>query len=144
MMAGKRVGLSKKTRFEVFKRDGFRCMYCGAHPPKVLLHVDHITAVAAGGKNDMDNLITSCEPCNLGKGARSLEVVPLSLADKAAMVAESEAQLRGYHEIMQAREDRLYDEIWRIVGSRVANNRSSAITVAPVSRLNRVDLPALV
>jgi 5-methylcytosine-specific restriction endonuclease McrA len=25
----KRVGLSKKTRFEVFKRDGFKCMYRG-------------------------------------------------------------------------------------------------------------------
>jgi 5-methylcytosine-specific restriction endonuclease McrA len=29
-MAAKRAGLSKKTRFEVFKRDGFRCQYCGA------------------------------------------------------------------------------------------------------------------
>ena len=27
--------LSKKARFEIFKRDGFVCQYCGAHPPKV-------------------------------------------------------------------------------------------------------------
>ena len=32
----------------------------------------------------------------------------------------------------------------RTVGSRVANSRSSASTPAPVSRLNSVDLPALV
>ena len=34
--------------------------------------------------------------------------------------------------------------IWRSVGSSVANSRSSAITSAPVMRLNSVDLPALV
>ena len=32
----------------------------------------------------------------------------------------------------------------RMVGSRVANSRSSAMTLARVSRLNSVDLPALV
>lgn len=110
-----RAPMSKKTRFEVFKRDGFVCMYCGAHPPKVLLHVDHIVAVANGGGDDMDNLVTSCEACNLGKGARDLSVVPQSLADKAAALAEREEQLRGYHEIMQAREARLEDETWMIV-----------------------------
>ena len=37
-----------------------------------------------------------------------------------------------------------FGRIARMVGSSVANSRSSAITSAPVSRLNRVDLPALV
>src|ERR1043166_5770992 len=92
----KRKALSKKTRFDTFKRDGFRCQYCGAHPPGVLLHVDHVVAVAGGGTNDIDNLVTACEPCNLGKGARSLQVVPQSLAEKAAAVAEREEQLLGY------------------------------------------------
>jgi len=68
----KRAGLGKKIRFEVFKRDSFACQYCGANAPDVLLHVDHIIAVANGGKNEITNLITSCFACNSGKGARAL------------------------------------------------------------------------
>lgn len=111
-----RIALSKKTRFEIFKRDGFTCQYCGAHPPSVILHVDHIVAVAAGGSNRKDNLVTACEACNQGKGARDLRVAPEALADKAERIRESEAQLKGYQKIMQARADRLEMECWRVVG----------------------------
>lgn len=68
----KRVPLSQKTRFEVFKRDSFKCQYCGKSAPDVVLHVDHIKPVAKGGTNDIFNLITSCAGCNSGKGARQL------------------------------------------------------------------------
>jgi hypothetical protein len=111
----KRQGISKKTRFDVFKRDGFKCQYCGAHPPQVLLHVDHILAVANGGKNNFDNFVTACEPCNLGKGARELTCVPQSLSDKAKQVAEREEQLRGYSEILEFKRQRLDDETWRVL-----------------------------
>lgn len=116
-MAGtssKRVGLSKKTRFDVFKRDGFKCMYCGAHPPSVLLHVDHVVPVAAGGKNDLDNLITACEPCNLGKGARDLNNVPQAWSDRAAEIQERERQIAGYEAAMSARRERLEEQAWLI------------------------------
>lgn len=69
---GERKPISKKIRFEVFKRDKFTCQYCGRTIPDVTLHVDHIKPVAKGGKNDIMNLITSCSDCNLGKGAREL------------------------------------------------------------------------
>ena len=72
VVATKRTGLSKKLRLEVFKRDGFRCQYCGASAPEVILVVDHIHPVAKGGKNGILNLITACEPCNAGKRAREL------------------------------------------------------------------------
>jgi hypothetical protein len=111
----KRKAMSKKTRFEVFKRDGFKCQYCGAQPPSVLLEVDHIVAVAAGGGNDIDNLVTSCEPCNRGKGARALSVAPESLETKAASVREREEQLRGFHDVMEARRLRLESETWRVL-----------------------------
>lgn len=62
-----RKGLSKKMRFEVFKRDQFTCQYCGKKAPDVILHVDHIHPVSKGGTNDLLNLITSCQDCNLGK-----------------------------------------------------------------------------
>ena len=70
--APKRKPLSKKTRFEVFKRDSFTCQYCGAQAPDAVLHLDHINPVAGGGDNDMMNLITACTACNMGKGARTL------------------------------------------------------------------------
>lgn len=110
----KRKAISKKTRFDVFKRDGFVCQYCGSHPPDVVLHVDHIQAVADGGQNDVDNLITACEACNLGKGARALTVVPESLKEKAERIAESEAQILGYRAVIAAKRERLDDEAFDI------------------------------
>jgi hypothetical protein len=71
-MSTKRKDISKKLRFEVFKRDSFTCQYCGRKSPDVVLHVDHITPVSKGGKNTLMNLVTSCYECNLGKGAEPL------------------------------------------------------------------------
>ena len=72
-MGNKRQPLSKKIRFEVFKRDKFTCQYCGSSAPDVILEVDHIKPVAEGGKNELFNLITSCRDCNRGKGKRKLD-----------------------------------------------------------------------
>lgn len=63
----KRESLSKKIRFEVFKRDKFTCVYCGRKAPDVILEVDHIEPVAKGGDNSITNLVTSCIDCNRGK-----------------------------------------------------------------------------
>ena len=38
--------------------------------PGVVLHVDHVVPVAAGGTTSEDNLLAACEECNLGKGTR--------------------------------------------------------------------------
>lgn len=68
----KRKTISKKLRFEVFKRDSFTCQYCGKSAPNVILEVDHINPVSKGGTNDLLNLITSCRDCNRGKSNREL------------------------------------------------------------------------
>lgn len=60
-----------KLRIKIFDRDGFICRYCGRGPMKddgVVLHVDHKIPKKHGGSDLLDNLITSCEQCNLGKG----------------------------------------------------------------------------
>lgn len=63
----KRKSISARNRFEVFKRDSFKCQYCGKSSPDVILHVDHIEPASKGGDNSVMNLITSCQCCNLGK-----------------------------------------------------------------------------
>lgn len=112
----RRKSLSKKTRFEVFKRDGFACQYCGAHPPSVVLHADHIAPVVDGGGNDIDNLVTSCEPCNLGKGRNSLNAIPQSLYEKSAEVREREEQIKGYEFVMAQKRARIDGNAWKIMG----------------------------
>lgn len=67
-----RKPLSKKIRFEVFKRDKFTCQYCGRMAPDVVLEIDHIKPVAKGGKNEILNLVTSCYECNRGKRDKEL------------------------------------------------------------------------
>lgn len=60
-----------KLRFAVLERDGFRCQYCGAAPSKdssTILHIDHLKPASKGGEDVIENLITSCSVCNLGKG----------------------------------------------------------------------------
>lgn len=69
----KRKSMSKSLRFEIFKRDGFRCLYCGVTPTQAKLRVDHVNPVAKGGTDAPENLITSCFDCNAGKAARPLE-----------------------------------------------------------------------
>lgn len=66
---------SLRTEFSIFERDNFTCIYCGKSSieDSVKLHVEHITAVSEFGETSIDNLITSCESCNVSKGS-----IPLS------------------------------------------------------------------
>jgi len=67
-------GTSIKIRFDVLKRDGYRCRACGRSPANhkgLELHVDHIKPVSQGGETKMSNLQTLCRECNVGKGIRS-------------------------------------------------------------------------
>jgi 5-methylcytosine-specific restriction endonuclease McrA len=58
-----------KLRFEVFKRDNFTCQYCGRNvkDDHIKIHCDHIHPKSKNGLWSIDNLITSCKECNLGK-----------------------------------------------------------------------------
>lgn len=96
----KRKSLSKKVRFEVFKRDQFTCQYCGSTPPKAILEVDHINPVFNGGSNDFDNLITACFDCNRGKGKNKLSEITPSLEEKSKVIAEKQAQLKEYEKLL--------------------------------------------
>lgn len=59
-----------ELRLQIFQRDNYTCAYCGKADLENP-HCDHILPVSRGGINDPDNLTTSCETCNLSKGART-------------------------------------------------------------------------
>lgn len=66
-----RALMTDSLRYDVLKRDKFRCTICGATAQDgVKLHVDHIFPVSRGGKTELDNLRTLCERCNRGKSAK--------------------------------------------------------------------------
>ena len=64
----KRKPMKPSLRFEILKRDDYRCQMCGATAKDgAKLEIDHITPVAKGGGNDADNLQVLCRDCNAGK-----------------------------------------------------------------------------
>lgn len=99
-----RVPVSKKLRFEVFKRDKFTCQYCGARAPEAILQCDHIVPVASGGATDILNLTTSCQPCNSGKGKRELSD-DQAVTKQVDMLVELEERRQQIEMMLQWRDD---------------------------------------
>lgn len=68
-----RSSLPARVRFEVLKRDAFRCQYCGKQAGGgAELEIDHIVPISKGGTSDKENLITACKECNNGKSSKEL------------------------------------------------------------------------
>lgn len=87
-----RKPISKRIRFEVFKRDSFTCQYCGKKSPDVVLEVDHVEPVSKGGKTVMLNLVTSCFHCNRGKSNIKLSDTSVIEKQKKALIELQEKQ----------------------------------------------------
>lgn len=79
--------VTKRTRFEVLRRDEHACQYCGAKAPDVTLQIDHVVPVALGGDDKPGNLVTACKDCNSGK---------TSIAPDAPLVASLSAEAAAY------------------------------------------------
>jgi hypothetical protein len=109
----RRMSLSPKIRFEVFRRDEFTCRYCGRKTPEAILEVDHIIPVSKGGDDGIENLVTSCYECNRGKGATLLESIPSEpdLHEAAVLLAEREIQLTEYNHIRRLVRERELAEV---------------------------------
>lgn len=133
-----RKSISKKIRFEIFKRDGFCCQYCGSHPSEsILLEIDHIHPISQGGTNEMDNLIAACFDCNRGKGAVLLSSVPQSLSEKAKIAQEREAQIIGYYEILETIKERKYKELWAVAQVFIDRFNEDGIERARMASIRR-------
>jgi ATP-dependent DNA helicase RecQ len=74
-------------RRQVLRRDGNRCVTCGAVGPKVSLHVHHIHPKYFGGSHELANLITLCDLCHSSRhisfqvsmGRRAIERTTVAL-----------------------------------------------------------------
>jgi hypothetical protein len=72
------MAVSKRTRYEVLRRDNHTCRYCGGQAPDVVLTVDHVTPVALGGSDHPGNLVAACRDCNAGKAASAPDAAVVS------------------------------------------------------------------
>jgi hypothetical protein len=66
-----RSALPLQVRAAAFGRDGERCVYCGSTEGP--FQFDHLFPVSRGGRDEPNNIVISCAPCNLSKGAKTLQ-----------------------------------------------------------------------
>lgn len=90
------MSVGKRLRFEIFKRDGFTCRYCGATPMATVLQIEHVIPKSKGGTDDPVNLVTSCQPCNAGKSNIELGECKLPPTFSAEAIKEHAEQTREY------------------------------------------------
>ncbi|HRZ18605.1 MAG TPA: HNH endonuclease [Methanofastidiosum sp.] len=63
--------IDQGVSWEVFRRDGYRCRYCGKDD--VPLTVDHVVLWEDGGPSTKDNLVSACRKCNKTRGNMQYE-----------------------------------------------------------------------
>lgn len=94
------MAVSKRTRFEVLRRDNHACRYCGSMAPEAKLTVDHVTPVALGGTDDPSNLVAACRDCNYGKASTSPD--SQLVADVSQRAVEFAAAIDAYNQAQMA------------------------------------------
>lgn len=118
------MAVSKRTRYEVLKRDNFTCRYCRSTEGH--LRVDHVTPTALGGTDNPDNLVAACHDCNAGKSStapdaptvedvKQVDILWAGAIKRAARVMASQrrkeqAYLDAFHDSWMATERGRYTE----------------------------------
>ena len=80
---------------EIFRRDGFRCQYCGR--PSAHLTLDHVVSRYHGGAYAWDNLVSACPQCNRKKGHRAPQEVGMVLRSRPVEPPATASYLYGQY-----------------------------------------------
>lgn len=67
------------NRRNLWRRDGFRCQYCGIKPAPDELTIDHVMPKSRGGKATFENAVLACITCNKKKNNKTPEESGMSL-----------------------------------------------------------------
>lgn len=118
--------VSKRTRFEVLRRDAHTCRYCRAVDQP--LTVDHVVPTALGGSDDPSNLVAACRDCNAGKSSTNPDAgVVAQVSDDAVrwaaairQAAQNEAAERA---ATGARVEPIWD-LWEALTPSYARSRA--------------------
>lgn len=62
--------IDQKIAWKVFKRDGYRCVYCS--DDDTALTVDHLVLWEDGGDTVKENLVSACKKCNHTRGSKTV------------------------------------------------------------------------
>lgn len=114
------MAVTKRTRFEVLKRDNYTCRYCRSAENE--LTIDHVLPVSLGGSDEPDNLVAACADCNAGKSSSSPDadlVADVSAdqvrwSDAMKRAAEVRAESRKDFDQFVATFDRLWLDRWSV------------------------------
>lgn len=93
------MAVTKRTRFEVLRRDDYTCRYCRS--TENALTVDHVVPSALGGTDEPSNLVAACKDCNSGK---------TSSAPDAALVEQASDDAVRWSAAMQIAAAKLRDD----------------------------------
>ena len=85
----------KLARREIFRRDNWRCQYCGRFFHN--LTVDHVIPRHLGGEHVWTNLVAACPHCNHRKGGRTIDQAPMHLLRTPSMPPASATYLFAHH-----------------------------------------------
>lgn len=92
------------SRKAIMMRDRFTCQYCGHKKEQKALTLDHVIPQSRGGKNEWQNLVASCKPCNNRKADRTP-------AEAAMPLLHAPAQI-GIHAKFKLMLDTADEESW--------------------------------
>ena len=140
------MSVTKRTRYEVLRRDGHKCRYCGLEASETELTVDHVIPVSLGGADTPDNLVAACRDCNAGKASSNPDaelvedVEALALRYRNAMIAVAKQRRE-----QKATIDRIVGTFWdawaEVFGSdTLAHNWRTSIERFLINGLSLDDL----
>lgn len=131
------MAVSKRTRFEVLRRDNYTCRYCRSS--ENALTVDHVTPVALGGSDAPDNLVAACRDCNAGKASSAPDAE--AVEDVKADALRWSAAMQQAAEIMDEQVSDRDAYVGAFIDAWPSHRYLPESTIQTVERMHALGLP---